>query len=727
MKRRTFLQTTAAVAGAAAIPATKASAQPKDGERPNILWISCEDMSPDLGCYGDEYAHTPNLDALAEKSVLYTHCFAHAPVCAPARSGIITGVYPTTMGTHLMRCNGVPEAGIRCFTEYLRIAGYYCTNNSKTDYQFNVPFLAWDESSGRAHWRNRPDKAQPFFTVMNFTSTHESQTRSNGDGVRKPVQEALKALPNDIRHDPAKAPLPSFYPDTPDVRADVAQHYDTMTIMDGEAGRVLKQLEEDGLADDTIVIFWSDHGRGMPRYKRWPYDSGLRVAFMIHVPEKWRAHAMPDYEEGSVRDDLVSFIDFAPTVLNLAGVEIPDYMAGQPVLGPDRPPDRDFVYAARDRMDERYDMIRVVRDKRFLYVRNYMAHMPYAQTLDYMERMPTMQDWRRLNAEGKLNEAQALFFRGEKPLEELYDCNADPDNVKNLADDPDYADELERLRSAHDRWAENTNDVGLVPEPELDRMKWPDGRPRQVEPPKVQGKRIDGEFTIRMEPRGGTFAGLRYDESTPWIPWHESLGPIPMGPAGFTVKASRIGYVDSAELEVKPDGSITPFTHSRQPPDLTWFVPTELLQELRRLRANDYRGADALPEWRNALSASDPSVIYWGIVGVMRYGSASEDRQAVSELLDHRSPAVRIAAAEALGKWGEADRAVRMLARTMLRDEQDSTRHFAACALSALGEDARAAVPQLKESLKDNYKYVARVSKALLLDLGEDLGGAEVD
>ena len=394
--------------------------------RPNILWISVEDISPDLGCYGDKNAVTPTIDRLAAEGVRFTRCFTHAGVCAPSRSGLITGCYPPSIGTHHMRCQGVPPDDVKCFPEYLRQAGYYCTNNVKTDYQFDVPATAWDESSNKADWRGR-DQGQPFFSVINFITTHESQIRDPS----KLTQTLVAALKPEQRHDPAKMIVPPFYPDTPVVRRDIANYYDNITAVDGQVAAVLKRLEENGLAEDTIVWFWGDHGRGMPRYKRWLYDTGLHVPLIVHVPEKWRKHVRPDNADalkpGSTIDDLTAFVDFAPTVLSLAGLPKKEHFQGQAFFGPHRAvKPREHVYGHRDRMDETYDLIRTVRDKRFRYVRNFMPWQPYSQDIAYMNEMPTMQEWRRLHAEGKLTGPAADWFRKEKPVEELYDTEADP-------------------------------------------------------------------------------------------------------------------------------------------------------------------------------------------------------------------------------------------------------------------------------------------------------------
>ncbi|MGH9673352.1 MAG: sulfatase family protein, partial [Bryobacteraceae bacterium] len=303
MTRRGFLFSGAA--GALAQPAVP----------PNILWISCEDMSPDLGCYGDSYSHSPNIDRLAAQGVRYTNAFSVAGVCAPSRSGIITAMYPSSIGTHHMRSQGVPPPYVKCFTEYLRAAGYYCTNNVKTDYNFETPLTAWDETSNRAHWRNRP-KDRPFFSVFNLTTTHESQIRAPEDVFAG----HMRRVPADRRHDPARAVLPPYYPDTPVVRRDWANYYDLITSMDAQVGELLRQLEEDGLAQNTAVFFWADHGRGLPRAKRWIYDSGTRVPVVVRWPGQARA--------GSVSDQLVSLIDLGPTAISIAGAAVPAHMQG---------------------------------------------------------------------------------------------------------------------------------------------------------------------------------------------------------------------------------------------------------------------------------------------------------------------------------------------------------------------------------------------------------------
>jgi arylsulfatase A-like enzyme len=428
--------------------------------RPNILWITCEDTSPTLGCYGDSYAVTPNLDLLAAQGVRYTHAYAPIGVCAPARSSLILGMYACSAGTHPMRCQGTLPASVRCYSETLREAGYYCTNNAKTDYNFQHPKSAWDDCSNKGHWRNRP-KNRPFFSIFNILSTHEGQIRL-GEGER--LKRNQKLSPEE-RHDPAKAPVPPYHPDTPEVRADWAHYYDNVTLMDKQSGEILKELEADGLASDTIVFFYGDHGAGMPRSKRWLYESSLRVPLLIRFPEKFRKLAPG--EPGSTVDRLVNFVDFGPTLLSLVGANIPVNMQGKPFLGDRTAPPAEYMFGFRDRMDERYDMIRTARDKRYRYIRNFMPHVTWAQHISYLYQMSSMKVWQRLSDEGKLSGPQAVFFSPVKPVEELYDTEADPHEVKNLAADPAHRGVLERMRKALREWMIEIRDLGFLPEADL--------------------------------------------------------------------------------------------------------------------------------------------------------------------------------------------------------------------------------------------------------------------
>jgi len=427
--------------------------------RPNILWLSCEDISPHIGCFGDKFAITPNIDKLAGDAVRYTNAFTTAGVCAPVRSGIITGMYQTTIGTHHMRCSAKLPGFIKAFTSYLRDAGYYCTNNSKTDYQTKDLKDVWDESSGKAHFKNGKE-GKPFFAVFNFGGCHES-----GIASESKYKSVTKDLKSSQRQDPEKLELPPYYPDTPIVREDWKRNYELITAMDAWAGEKISEIKEAGLYEDTIIFFWSDHGVGLPRAKRWLYDSGTHIPLVVRIPRKLRTSGQG--KPGTIDDQLISTIDFGPTVLNLAGVKVAEHMQGRPFLGGNLPPQRDYVYGARDRMDERYDIIRSVRDKRYRYIRNYEPLKTFYQYMNTPEKGATMKEIRRVHAEGKLPPGAKLFMAERKSVEELSDLENDPHEINNLAGKAKYRLLLEKMRKVHLQWVQDTKDVGLIPEPEI--------------------------------------------------------------------------------------------------------------------------------------------------------------------------------------------------------------------------------------------------------------------
>ena len=552
--------TTAAILSAGGVRTVHQTARPAV-HRPNIVWISNEDMSPHLGAYGDRTARTPVLDRLARESVRYTRAFTTAPVCAPSRAAIVTGMYQTSIGAQHMRTTedrvpelpgpylAVPPFYVKAFPEYLRAAGYYTTNRAKTDYQFGTPFTIWDEVGRTAHWRNRVDKDQPFFSVFNLEVTHESQIFPSSP-ARKGKQ---------LVTDATELEVPPYYPDTPVVREELARMYDNIADMDAQVGEILKQLQEDGLMENTIVFYWSDHGDGVPRAKRSLYDSGLRVPLMI----RWPKALGSSVAAGSVRDELVSFIDLAPTVLGLAGVEIPAHMQGRALLGRSAAPAPEFVFAARDRMDIEYDMMRSARDGRFLYIRNFSPELPYAGHVIYRNQSAIMQEWLRLQAERKLTGPATLWMRTSRPAEELYDTQADPHQVHDLSADPAHRATLARMRAAVAEWMTRSGDQGLINEAEMIQRMWPGGvqpetaqpyivpRRTPLDPARPASMTIDGptEFVIYVPTQGASVGYTTDAGATP--AWRLYTGPILVnGPATLRAKAIRYGYKESAETRL---------------------------------------------------------------------------------------------------------------------------------------------------------------------------------
>ncbi|RUA32436.1 MAG: sulfatase [Bacteroidetes bacterium] len=536
----------------------------KAQDRPNILWLSCEDISPYLAMYGDSTANTPNLDRLANEGYVFTNVFATVGVCAPTRSSIITGMYPISIGTMHMRTgndvmswgnrtypikgkardiNGdpVPKYSavipdyVRCFTEYLRDAGYYCTNNQKTDYQFAAPVTAWDENNPKAHWRNTP-KGMPFFSVFNDGITHESRMWKN------------KKLPQTVN--PDSVPLPIYFPEDSIVRQDVARNYSNIEILDHNIGKKLKQLEEDGLLENTIIFFWSDHGGPLPRGKRLHYDSGLRMPLIIRIPKKWQKQFsyLPKRD-----DELISQVDFAPTILSLAGIPIPDYMQGQAFMGKQRADSaRKYVYGSSDRFDEFTDRIRTVRDSRFLYVRNYHPELPSYKDIGYRKKMDMMNQMLYLHSMGLLNRDQNYWFRLKKTPEELYDCEKDPENLHNLIYDPKYQDKIAELRGAMDKWLEEVGDKGAIPEKQLFLQMWPNGVQPITEKAivKVNHRKVE----LSCNTKGATIGYIVSDKDfTPdlnsgWTHYYKPF-KIKKGQFLYTI-SQRIGYKESEIIKV---------------------------------------------------------------------------------------------------------------------------------------------------------------------------------
>lgn len=706
-----------------AVSFVTASACAAEPVRPNVLWISCEDTSPDLGCYGDGYAITPHLDRFAAEAVRYTRCFTHAGVCAPSRSGIITGMYPPSIGTHHMRCKGVPPALAKCFPEYLRAAGYYCTNNVKTDYQFDPPASAWDEISNQADWRGRRP-GQPFFSVINITTPHESQVRDPSPLTQKLVA----ALPAASRHDPAKAPVWPFYPDTPIIRWDIANCYDNVTAFDGQFAEILQRLKDDGLEDHTIVWFWGDHGRGLSRCKRWLYDSGVHVPLLVRVPERYRTLAEGPITQavtpGTVNHELVAFVDFAPTMLSLCGVPLPAHFQGQAFLGPDQTKPRQYVYGHRDRMDETYDLIRMVRDQRFKYLRNFRQDLSYGQDIAYMNEMPMMKEMRRLNAEGKLEAGPAQYFRPTKPPEELFDTDADPHELQNLAGEARYRGELLRLRGECERWMREIGDVGLVPEPIFDELQRPGGQWATAAGATVteSGSGAERRVTLTSETPGASvvYRFIKTNESDKKL-WHLYHEPqtVPVG-RRLEAKALRLGFRDSpvakwtvGEPPAAPAADSAP-SHWREKLNRESVLDRALALRQREL---DSDVVNRRLDYMAHLSDSSAVMRYWAIWGLTQ-SDAAMPNVANENWMKHCSendpdPLVRIIAARALIRAGVLKPYVMQLAEVMRAHPQSSMRLAAATALRDVGDAARPARAAIEAGVNDG-EYVGRISKEML-------------
>ena len=430
--------------------------------RPNILWISAEDISAGtLGCYGGP-ARTPRIDSLAAAGLRFDHAFSAAPVCAPSRSAIITGVMPTTLGSLPMRCRATPPRHLVGFPRLLRDAGWFCTNAAKTDYNLSATFdPGWHESNAKAHWRNRPDPRQPFFAVFNLGVTHESGL------FKDTLAQARREIDPAERCDPAHVRVPPCFPDTPTVREALAARLDLAALLDRDVGRILDELAADGLEDDTIVFFWGDHGEGIPHGKRSLNEHGLRVPLVVRVPSRFADRA-GHAAVGATSDTLVSLLDLGPTALDLAGVPIPDWMEGHSVLGPHAREAR-VVVGARDRMDAISGFGRTVRERRLRYVRNFLPWLDGDDLPPYADGVPITGELRAARAAGTLPPGAEWFARATRPVEELYDVVTDPDGVHDLAAEPAHAADLERLRASLRDWMRATRDTGILPEPILRR------------------------------------------------------------------------------------------------------------------------------------------------------------------------------------------------------------------------------------------------------------------
>jgi N-sulfoglucosamine sulfohydrolase len=450
--------------------------------RPNVLWISTHDINPHLGCYagvwpGAEQAHTPHLDALAAEGIRFDRAFAAAPVCGPSRSAIVTGCFPPAVGTMHMRTRATPPADVRLLPQYFRAAGYWTGNSAFTDFQLDVPNPVYDAVGDHAHWRLRSSD-QPFFMAFHGLITHESQLYLDDE-------EFARRTPDAQRVD--EVSLPPYHPDTEVFRTAWKRYLELISQMDHWVGTILRQLDEDGLADNTIVAFWSDHGLGMPRGKRWASELGFREPLIVRWPGR--------VSKGSVYDDPVALLDLAPTMLAMCALDVPGHMHGDVLLGPDGVPRRrrdGYVVSARDRMGEQEDTSRSIRDRRFRYTRHLHPDRSPMGHCEYPDHLATWAELRRLYAQeaqqqlafgeppSVLTDLQRSIVAASKPDEELYDVEADPHEEHNLAGLPRYDDVLARLSDALDAWLAEVGDLGQCPEREL-LAEW-HSRPRCADP-----------------------------------------------------------------------------------------------------------------------------------------------------------------------------------------------------------------------------------------------------
>jgi arylsulfatase A-like enzyme len=437
---------------------TTGNPEKEQTDNPNILILIAEDISPALGCYGYEYSTTPNINRLAKNGIVYDQAFSTAPISAPSRSALVSGLYATSLGTQHLRSEVPFPDKLRTVPELLRESGYFTSNRDKTDYNFD-PEGRWEHwSSEITPWRHRAER-QPFYSFINIGPSHEGSVN-----ILQNYQNYTKNLPEELLHDPALVPLPPYYPDSPENRQIWARYFDILTVLDQNVGMVLDSLDADGLMEETIVFFIADHGFGMPRYKRWLYKTGLHVPLVVHVPEKYK-HLVPDFSKGSHNPQMVSLIDLPATLLNLAGTTIPEYFEGTPFMGINTQ-EREYAFGARDRADDMFEMSRSVTDGRYFYVRHYMPHLPYIQPgFIFSNEKESFRELRRLHLKGKTNAEQEKLWN-KKPVEELYDWQNDPYELNNLADDPAYAGIKTGSKNQLHNWMIQTHDLGLLPEAE---------------------------------------------------------------------------------------------------------------------------------------------------------------------------------------------------------------------------------------------------------------------
>ncbi len=499
-------------------------------ERPNILWITSEDNAWNwLGCYGNTGAVTPRLDAFAREGVLFTHAYSNAPVCAVARSTILNGAYAVTQGTQHMRSRHPIPADFKPYVSYFRELGYYCTNNSKTDYNFKGKDAAlWDACSGKAHYKNRP-KGKPFFAIFNLTVSHESSLFPQT--IAKNRKKGI--IPQTPRIDLAKVSLPPYLPDLPEIRSDIAIYHDNITALDTQVGALLDELKAAGLAEDTIVFYYSDHGGITPRGKRYLEDTGVHVPMLVHVPEKWRA--LSPFKPGQAVDEVISFVDLAPTVLSLIGLEKPAQMQGRAFLGSKRvaPSADDIAFLYADRFDEIYGMRRGITDGRWKYIRCFTPHLPAAPYSYYQFGQVGWTAWQKAWKDSVLKAPFAEIWEAPQPVERLYDTLNDPMEVKNLVGDPAHGARLAAMRERLKAEMIEAADTGIIPEPMFAKLAPEQAIATYLATRKADLPELVGFAFTASSGEVGNLAGLvdRFSAEDPIIRFWAAQGCLILGKA----------------------------------------------------------------------------------------------------------------------------------------------------------------------------------------------------
>jgi N-sulfoglucosamine sulfohydrolase len=518
------------------------SLQAKDKQKQyNILCVTCEDISQFVGCFGDKVAKTPNLDAFANEAIRFSRMYTTVGVSAPSRSALITGMYPSSIGANNMRSYVLPNErkgktmpmyevvlpeGVKCFTEYLRADGYYCTNNVKNDYQFAPPLTAWDENNVKAHWKNRP-AGMPFYSVFNLEVSHESR-------IWMRANESLTTKPNEVV-------LPPYYPEDAIVRRDMAIMYSNITEMDRQFGEKIKELKDAGLYENTIIIWYSDNGGPLPNMKRSIYERGTLVPFMIRFPDGYRA--------GEKDSRLCMFPDIPATILSIAGIKPPATMQGKPFLGKYTDKPRQYVYGARDRMDEQVDKQGAIRDKRFRYVQNYMPEKAGYMPVAYRLQIPMMRRLLDLYQKDSLNDAQKRWFEAPRTKEEFFDVENDPHELNNLIDNLAYAKDVARLKKEYNNWLKKYNQNWFRTEKENINSFMPNGIQLKAAKPDI--KFSGNKVSLSASCQGVSFAyqlnGAAFKDTEKWYlyskPFTVTSGTI------ISVKAVRAGYIDSEVVQ----------------------------------------------------------------------------------------------------------------------------------------------------------------------------------